>query len=598
MTNKNKKIIRAPIACILGHVDHGKTSLLDKVRRTAVQAREAGGITQHIGASFFPIETIKEIAGDMISKLKIKFTIPGVLIIDTPGHAAFFNLRSRGASVADIAILVVEITSGFKAQTYESLNLLKQRKTPFIIAANKIDKVPGWESHPDKSFLESYSLQTKSAKQALDNLLYEMMGELSSLGLTADRYDRITDYTKTVAIIPTSARTGEGVKDLFLILAGLAQQYMIKKLEYTTNPARGVVLEVKESEGLGTTLDAIIYTGVLKKNDTLVIGSKGEPVVTKIKALLQPKPLDEMRDPRDKFKPVQEIYAAAGVKIVPQNVEDVIAGVPLIVANTPEEINAAKKEIMEELSRFKIETDKTGVIVKADTLGALEAIVHALKEKGIPVRLADVGKITKKDVITASLVADKDETLGVILAFNVDLTEDAKEEIETYDIPVFKSNIIYEIFEAYEEYVIKIKERLKNEELDAMIRPGKIRVLEGYVFRQSKPAIVGIEVIAGRIKPGVRLINEDNQRVGIIQQIQSKKESLKESLKGEQVAISIKGGVVGKYFSENDYLHVDVPEKHVRLLLTKFREVLSEDELEALNDLIKIKRKENKLWAV
>ncbi|TRO47707.1 translation initiation factor IF-2, partial [Candidatus Bathyarchaeota archaeon] len=299
--------IRQPIVCVLGHVDTGKTLLLDKIRKTTVQAREAGGITQHIGASFFPVETIKKLIGPLLSSLKSEIKIPGLLIVDTPGHEAFTNLRKRGGSVADIAILVVDILKGFEAQTLECIEILKARKTPFIVAANKIDRIPGWKAQPLSPFVKSYAMQNPFVKETLDNKLYEIMGAFSRNGLHSDRFDHIKDFASTIAIIPTSAKTGEGLNELLLVLVGLAQIYLKKRLKTTKGAAKGSVLEIKEEEGLGLTLNTIIYDGTLKKDDLIVIGGKEKPIVTHIRAILIPKPLDEIRDPRDKFSSVGHV---------------------------------------------------------------------------------------------------------------------------------------------------------------------------------------------------------------------------------------------------------------------------------------------------
>ncbi|OLS19678.1 MAG: putative translation initiation factor IF-2, partial [Candidatus Heimdallarchaeota archaeon LC_2] len=362
MTKDEKKIVRAPISVIMGHVDSGKTSLLDLVRKTVVQNREAGGITQHIGASLFPKETIFEMS-KALHKGKLELKTPGILIIDTPGHEAFMTLRTRGASVADIAILVVDLTKGFQAQTFESIETLKRRKVPFVIAANKVDRIGGWQGKKDMPFVESYKLQNKTVQARLDSKLYEFMGELGNLGLKADRYDKIKNFKKNIAIVPTSATTGEGVADLFLVLTGLTQQFMMEKLEYSIGPGKGVILEVKEETGMGTTLDVILFNGVLEKTDTLVLSGKNGPIVSKIKALMLPKPLDEIRDPRDKFQTPKIIYAAAGLKISAANISDAISGGTIFGAKNKKQIEEFKEYISEERKSLHIDTQETGIMV-------------------------------------------------------------------------------------------------------------------------------------------------------------------------------------------------------------------------------------------
>ncbi|RLI69945.1 MAG: translation initiation factor IF-2 [Candidatus Gerdarchaeota archaeon] len=594
------KRVKAPIAVILGHIDHGKTSILDAVRGTAVQAREAGGITQQIGASYFPIETINEICGPLMGKGSIKLKIPGILIVDTPGHAAFLNLRTRGASVADIAIVVVDVLSGFQPQTFESLRLLKQRKIPFLIAANKIDRVPGWKKQEGKPFMESIKLQTVDTQTALDKYIYELMGELSKLKYPSDRYDRIRNYTENVAIVPTSAKTREGIQDLFLVLSGLAQQFLMKKLVYSEGPGVGTILEVTEEAGMGTTLNVIVHKGTFSKNDHIVFGAKNGAAEAKIRALLSPKPLDEIRDPREKFNSVEMVHAAAGIKIVGSGLNDALAGAPIMVANTPEEISNARFLIEQEISGIKIETDKEGIILKADTLGALEALVKEFKERNIPIKIADIGDVNKGNVMDAIIVKESTPALAAIVAFNVGILPDAQEELEVNAIPFFQSDIIYTLLDEYEHWKIETENRLKAESLKDLIFPGKFKILPGMVFRQSKPAIVGVEVLAGRITPRAPIIRgTDGKKCGYIQQIQENNQSIQEARKGKQVAISIRGPTVGRQITEDMELFVDLPESLVRRIKEKFYDELTTDEQEALEALIQLKRslsEDNKYW--
>ncbi|MFX1343422.1 MAG: translation initiation factor IF-2, partial [Promethearchaeota archaeon] len=454
--------IRQPIITMLGHIDTGKTSLLDKIRGTAVQAREAGGITQQIGASFFPISTVKELVGPLMKSFKRRLTLPGLLVIDTPGHAAFFNLRKRGGAVADIAILVVDIVDGLQPQTYESLRILRARKTPFIIALNKVDRLPGWKPQDTWIISQSLTAQSEYVKGQLDEKIYEVMGDLSREDFQSDRYDRITDFAKTVAIVPTSAKTGEGLSDLLLVLVGLTQQYFKKQLKVTSGPAKGVVLEVKEESGLGVTIDSIIYDGVLTKGDTIVVGGLPEPITTHARALLMPKPLDEIRDPRERFSPVKEVVAAAGIKIAAPNLDNAIAGAGLFVANTEKEAIAARERIIQDMEAVRIETDKIGIFLKADTLGSLEALIEFLREHEIPIRRADIGDISKKDVVEVSTVADTDPFLGVILAFNSKPLSDAATEADTRGVPIFQSKIIYDLVDQYEAWVADKRRKLEE----------------------------------------------------------------------------------------------------------------------------------------
>ena len=422
------------------------------------------------------------------------------------------------------------------------------------------------------------------------------MGSLSTEGFQAERFDRVKDFTKTVAIIPTSGKTGEGIPELLAVLAGLTQRYMKEKLKVVTGPGKGVVLEVREEPGLGLTLDAIVYDGIIRKGDIIVVGGLDDIIVSRIRSLLQPKPLDEIRDPRDKFNPVDQVVAAAGVKIVAPDLDGAVAGSPIRIVWDESIVEEVKKEVEEELEKIRISTDKTGTILKADTLGSLEAIVNYFRERNVPIRMADVGDVSKRDVMEAIAVKEKDPFLAAILAFNVKILPDAEEEARQHNIPIFKSNIIYRLFNDYEDWLIKKREEQKKKELEALLRPGKIKILPGYVFRRSKPAIVGVKVLAGKIQPKYSLINSNNQKVGTILQIQDKGQNIKEATRDMEVAVSIKGPIVGRHIKEGDILYVDVPESHARILLTKFKSDLTIDEIETLQELIEIKKKEKPFW--
>ena len=589
--------IRQPIVCVLGHVDSGKTSLLDKIRKTSVQAREVGGITQHIGASFFPPETLAQLVGPQLSGVKGEIEIPGLLIIDTPGHEVFTNLRRRGGSVADIAILVINVLRGLEAQTYECVEILKARKTPFIVAANMIDRIPGWKSQPDTPFSKTYPLQDPYVREDLDNRIYDIIGTFSRLGFKTDRFDHVREFTTTVAVVPTSAKTGEGISELIMVLIGLAQQYLKKRLLTTKGPAKGTVLEVKEETGLGLTLNTIIYDGVLMKDDVIVVGGKEKPIVTRTRAILVPKPLDEIRDPRDKFSSVDSVPAAAGVKIVAPDLEGVLAGATLYGVPKGAQPEKYARLVTEEIGKIRISTDIDGVVVKADTLGSLEAIADILKQNKVPIRLADVGDISKRDVVEAAAVKEHEPLYGAILAFNVRTLPDAEEEATGRGIMIFADKIIYHVMENYLAWFNGKREAGLEEDFDALVKPAKLRVMEGYVFRRAKPAIFGVEILAGNIKPKFGLIRAENgEEIGEIQQIQEKGEALSTAGQGMQVAVSVDKPIFGRHIFEKDVLYVKVPEKHAKTLQAKFTEKLTPEELEALTEYVNLMRKKVPFW--
>jgi translation initiation factor 5B len=590
--------IRQPIVSVLGHIDTGKTKLLDKIRKSTVQAREVGGITQHIGASYFPVDTLAKICGPLLKGLKTDVQIPGLLVIDTPGHEAFANLRKRGGAVADIAILVLDVLKGFEVQTYECIDILKEKKTPFLVAANKIDRIPGWKPHDNETFSASYRNQDPYVQQELDNKLYTIMGTFSRVNLRADKFNNVKDFTKTIAIVPTSATTGEGIPELLAVLIGLTQQYLQARLRTTEGPAKGTVLEVKEEPGLGITTNVIIYDGILQKGDLIVVGAKEKPVATNIRALLLPKPLDEIRDPRDKFSSVDSVSAAAGIKIAAPNLEEALAGAPLYAVPSEDQLEEYIKMVSEEVEQIKIATDLDGVVLKTDALGSLEAIAESLKRNDVPIKVADVGDVSKRDVTEASVVKENEPLHGVILAFNVKVLPDAKEEAKNRDIPIFNHKTIYNLIDEYLQWVKTEEETRLEEEYDRLVKPAKVKFLPGYIFRKAKPAVFGVEVLAGTIEPKSTLVKEDGRNIGEIMQIQDKGEAVSEANAGVQVAISVTKAIVGRHIHEGEVFYVRVPEAHAKTLLTKFQDRLTAEEIETLNEFIEIMRVESPFWAV
>ena len=587
--------IRSPIVSVLGHVDHGKTTLLDYIRGSTIADREAGGITQHIGATEIPNDTIEEICGNFISRLTIKDLIPGLFFIDTPGHAAFTSLRKRGGALADLAVLILDINEGFKPQTYEAINILKMYKTPFIVVANKIDMIFGWETHEGASFKETFSQQAPSVQQELDTKVYELVGELYKEGFQSERFDRVSNFASQITIIPISAKSGEGIIEVLAMLLGLAQEYLTEQLEINEDaPAKGTVLEIKEEVGLGLTIDSIIYDGVLRTNDEIALmTSSNEVLTTKIRSILRPLPLEEMRDSKKKFQKFDEVVAAAGIKIAAPNLDDVVSGSPLRVLSDDENV---EEEILREIEDITISTEDEGVLVKADTLGSLEAIVKLLRDLEIPIREANIGDVNRRDIINSSIALNENDAHGAIIAFNVDVHPNSLEDLNNTDIKLFKGDVIYQIIEDYEDWIDEMEKAKKKAFYNAIIKPAKFMALPKLVFRQSKPAIIGIESISGTIKQGQTLINKNGEYVGVIASMEDKGETLPDISRGQRVAMAIKDAVVGKHFDEGDELYVDIPEKHYKFIEREFKDKLTEDEYETLYEFLEIKRNQDPDW--
>ncbi|HEY9246020.1 MAG TPA: translation initiation factor IF-2, partial [Candidatus Methanoperedens sp.] len=502
------------------------------------------------------------------------------------------TLRARGGALADLAILVIDINEGFQPQTVEAIEILKRFKTPFVIAANKMDKISGWNSQAGQPFIQSYPKQAEHVKIALDEKIYVIIGKLYEAGFSSDRYDRVRDFQRNIGVIPLSARTGEGIPDLLMILMGLAQKFLEKDLQYKAiGPGTGTVIEVKEEMGLGTTLDVILYDGEFNVGDTIVVGSIGNPIVTKIRALLKPRPLSEMRS-EEKFKQVKKAIAASGVKIAAPDLEKALAGSQIRVASG--NIDEIITQIKSEIDAVRIETESNGIFIKADTIGSLEALVNELKKENIPIRRADIGGISKRDVSEVRTI--KEPLFSVIIGFDVDILPDAREELAGSDIKLFINDVIYKLIEDYKAWVSEQKQLMQKKRYETIIKPGRFMILPDCTFRQSKPAVVGVRVMGGIVRTNLEVIKEDGSSVGLIKGIQEHSENLSEAGSGKEVAVAIEGPTVGRQIKEGDILYIDVPERHAKIVEQELLETMKIEDKEAVIAFMDIKRRGNPFW--
>jgi translation initiation factor 5B len=584
--------IRTPIVCVMGHVDHGKTSLLDRIRGSSVVSSEVGAITQHIGATIVPIEAILTMSGTMD---KVPINIPGLLFIDTPGHHAFTTLRARGGALADMAILVVDINQGFQPQTIEALQILRNCRTPFVIAATKIDRIHGWRVNENESFLSSFAKQNERVKSDVENKTYEIVGKLSELDFSADRFDRVSDFQRNLAIVPVSAHTGEGIPDLLLVMIGLAQRYMGDALKLSVEgPGAGTVLEVKEERGLGITLDVILYNGTLAIGDEIAVATQGDVVVTKVRSLLKPRPMKEILV-EDRFERVKSVAAASGIKVTAPNLEGVIAGSPFfVIRGNRDEVEA---RIRKEMTEIHVNLAEEGIVIKADTIGALEALCKELESKGIGVMRAEVGPVSRHDLIETETI--KNPAFRVLLSFNTPILPDAAEMIRNplyTQVKVFEGRVIYQLIDQYVEWKDEQKRLQEKQRFEHVIMPAKIRLLPDCVFRQSNPAVVGVRVLGGKLRSDVNLIKLDGKKIGHLKSMQLRQETIREADAGLEVAISIEGATVGRQVSVGDDLFVDIPERHVKVLEKEMIKTLNTSTQEILAEFTAMRRKGAPFW--
>ena len=580
MTPQGK--IRQPIVTVAGHVDHGKTSILDKIRQTKIQDSEAGGITQKISFTTLPQENIQKRAGEILKKFKIPLQIPGLLFIDTPGHAAFTNLRKRGGSLADIAILVIDINDGIKPQTQEVLQILKANKTPFIIALNKIDNISGWKTPKDLLFLNSLEAQASNVKENFEEKYYTLIGALHSHGITAEMYSKITDFRKNVAVVPCSAETGQGISEILAMITALSQKFLTEKIT-VSKTAKGVILEVKK-ERTGTFLECILYDGTLKLEDEIAIANlEGETLATKMRTMQEALPLNKG------YVTKKEVSAAAGIKLQIISKEDIMPGMPFQVIDN--NLDQIKKEFENEISE-ELQTDESGIVIKADSLGSLEALLVLLKQHNIKVIKAGIGPIIKKDIYTAAALPNLDK---IILGFNVDVASETDIE-ELSQIKVITSKVVYKLIEDFEEYRDEKTKETEKKKLDELPKIAKITILD-FVFRNSNPAVFGVVVNSGTLRNKERFINSNDEKIGQVKEVQEDRKNVSEALKGAEVAISIPGVNFERQLTVGESLYTNLSETQFR----KFKDnksLLTSDEKTILQEIAAIKRRANPTWGV
>jgi len=581
---------RQPILSVLGHVDSGKTTLLDRIRESRIVDGEEGGITQMIGATEIPLDTIEDVCGDLLQQLDTEITIPGMLFIDTPGHAAFSSLRKRGGSISDISIVVVDMKEGIQPQTEEALKILQDTNTPFVIALNKIDTLPGWQNESNL-FTKNLQEQTDKNQQKLDEEIYTLMGDLhDQTGVTAERFDRVDDFQKKAAIVPISAMTGEGIPELLMTLTGLSQNYLSDQLKTEhDSTGKGTVLEVTKEKGLGTTLDIIHYDGKIDAEDTLVYGTQDGVKTTDIRAVLQPRPLKEIRLDKQ-YSQVDETEPASGVKISGKDLDKAIAGAP--VRTTQENLEEVKEEVKEELQTIEFETQNEGIMVKADSLGSLEALMREIED--IPVQEAKVGSVKKNDVVK---VENEEPEHRAVFAFNVEVTDQAEEMLEDKGIELFHNEVIYKILEDYKEWRKMLEEKQQEQALEKIPRPGKIQLMPQHIFNQAKPAVIGAKVKKGVIKPETALMNRKGEKIGRLKAIQKQNESIDQASRGDEIAVSISGATVGRTFEDDEVLFADITGKQYRQL-QHLDYHLSQGEKQVLEEIVDIKDSKDPHWKI
>ncbi|XP_066582508.1 eukaryotic translation initiation factor 5B isoform X1 [Prorops nasuta] len=588
--------LRAAVVCVLGHVDTGKTKILDKLRRTNVQDGEAGGITQQIGATNVPIDAIQESTKHVKGFADKKFKIPGLLIIDTPGHESFSNLRNRGSSLCDIAILVVDIMHGLEPQTIESINLLKQKKCPFVVALNKIDRLYDWQTMNRKDVQDIIKGQAVNTQREFDKRSKDVIVQFAEQGLNAALYYENPDPRSYVSLVPTSAITGEGMGNLLALIVNACQGPLAKRLMYSEE-LQATVLEVKALPGLGTTIDCILVNGMLREGDTMIVAGTDGPIVTQIRSLLMPQPLKELRV-KNAYIEHREVKAAQGVKIAAKDLEKAIAGLNLQVAQKPDEVDILREEIAKELSSAlgNIRLAERGVYVQASTLGALEALLDFLKNSKIPYAGIRIGPVVKKDVMRASIMLEHDSQYATILAFDVKIERDAQELADSLGVKIFQADIIYHLFDKFTAYREELKQRKRDEHKHIAVFPCKLKVLPQYIFNSRDPIVMGVMVEAGIVKEGtpVCVPSKDFVDLGVVTSIEYNHKSVESARKGQEVCVKIEPipgeapKMFGRHFDEKDFIISKISRQSIDACKEYFRDDLVKTDWQLMVELKKL----------
>ena len=581
--------LREPIVSLLGHVDHGKTTLLDRIAGSLRAEKEVGGITQHIGAIEVPGPMLRRLAEGTVRLDQLQ--VPGLLFVDTPGHKSFETMRRRGGALADLAILVIDAREGVMPQTQESIQILRKEKTPFAIALTKIDLLPGWRKVTGPARLaDQIARSAPDFGKALDAHLYSVAEEMDRLGFSTERYDRVSDFTRNVGIVPVSSKSGVGVPELIALLVGLAQRFLKEDLRRVTGGGEATILERSDQKGVGPVGSVIVYQGALKVGDEIVVNGRSAPFLTRIRGIYRPAPVRVDRPSKQtRLDSLTEVRAAAGVFLAAPGIEDAMPGGLLKVVPDAAAADEAKVELARESTPVE-QPAESGVAIYADTLGGLEALAFECREKGIPVHEAGVGPVGRPTVMRAATV--RDPTHRAVIAFAVPVLPDALPEGETA-VKICRAEVMYRAIEEYLAWRTERQRQIDAERRQAVPHPALIEVMSGYVFRTSKPAIVGVRVLGGTLRPGVRLMHPDGTEVGLLRSLQKESESIAEAEETAEVAASIDGAVVGRNLKEGDRLLVDLPESAARLLKGQ---TMTPHEADLLEQVLKMRRASQPFW--
>ncbi len=520
----------------------------------------------------------------------LSYNVPSLLIIDTPGHESFTNLRTRGSSLCDLAILVIDIMHGIEPQTRESISLLRNRRTPFIVALNKIDRMFDWQAQPNNCpTRESLSKQTEHSRQEFLTRVKETKLQLNEEGFNSELYWENDDVRKNISLVPTSAITGEGIPDLLMLLLSLPQQLLTNRLMFNAS-VEATVLEVKVISGLGTTIDIVLTGGTIHEGDTIMVVGLDGPITTTVRALLTPHPMKEMRV-KGQYLRHAEIKAAQGIKISAEGLEKAVAGTQIVIVPDPgdeDEMEYAREEVMKDFSTILQSVDKSGVgvYVQASTLGSLEALLAFLESSKIPVSGINIGPVHKKDIKKASAMLERRKEFATVLAFDVKVEAEARELAEEVGVKIFTADIIYHLFDQFTNYMEDVKRARREEVSDDAVFPCICRILPQHIYNKKDPIVLGVDVLNGILRVGTPLVVRHGDGwldVGRVASIEANQKQVKIARKGESVCVKIQHKntehiMYGRHFDFQDELVSKMSRRAIDLLKENFKEDLEKED--------------------
>ena len=583
---KEKKVdntLKAPICCIVGHVDAGKTSLLDRLRNTNIQEKEVGGITQHIGSTFFPIDTIKSSCSSIKGKFEVICNIPGILMIDTPGHSEFQSLRDVGTSICDLGILIIDIEESIQEQTKEAIKLLKEKKIPFVVAVTKLDKINGWKTTTSPNLREALKEQSKDMSMMLMAKLEDIKYDLSKEDINAEFYFKNSNPKQIYSIVPVSSKTGEGIADLLSLLVYTAQNWMLKKIIYQ-DTVSCTIMESKYDKHNGYTIDVILNNGTINVGDKFVVSTITGPNICTVRNLLIPSAFTQLGK-KTNWDYKDSVRASIGCKIIGSNLDGAYPGTHLFSIKTSDAstetdaINNANQEINAVWKSYDFISP--GVFIGTQTFGELDAGYSIFQKAGISVAGAYIGEPSNKfiDLILMKTETDTLPENRIYLYFGAFNNTDVFEYAKKNNITLLSSEVIYKLVELYKiekEKMIKARQNTNNN----AIFPVEMVILKQYLFMKggSDHLMFGVKIKKGTLYKNTPIcVPEKNVHLGKVLNIQFEHKEKEKGEEGQEICIRLDNPnqlIINRQFDVSDKLIARLSRESIDILKRDYKEVV------------------------